>query len=108
MILHTTTSGTSFVKLVSSKFPNSFYLHQNYPNPFNSSTIIKFEIREKGLYSFEIFDMLGRKVDEVFNEIKAPGIYQINYNGEYLNSGVYFYRLYSPKNSITKKFIMVK
>ncbi len=108
MILHTTTSGNTYINKISSVVPVNFSLNQNYPNPFNNSTNIEFGIIERDFYSFEIFDVLGRKVDRVFNEIKNPGFYRINFNGMNLNSGVYFYRLFNTKVNLTKKFILIK
>jgi photosystem II stability/assembly factor-like uncharacterized protein len=108
MILHTTTSGNTFINRISSSVPESFSLNQNYPNPFNNSTIIEFTIKEKDIYTFEIYDVLGRKVQNIFSEIKNPGVYRLSFNGANLNSGIYFYRLYSTKNNLTKKLILIK
>lgn len=93
---------------VSNSIPENFSLHQNYPNPFNNSTVIEFDIRNSGNYSFEIFDMIGRKVDQVMNEFKTPGSYKINYNADKLASGIYLYKLSSENTSLVKKFILIK
>ena len=108
MILYTTTGGYVFVNQVSSEIPEGFTLYQNYPNPFNSTTAIKFEIKERDKYTMQIYDMLGRKVDEVFVEEKSPGTYKVTYDASNLSSGVYIYSLKNSRNSILKKLTLIK
>ena len=49
--------------------------------------------KAEGLVKLEIFDILGRKVETIVNEEKQPGEYEVNFNGNNLSSGIYFYRL---------------
>lgn len=88
--------------------PGNFSLSQNYPNPFNSETIIKYEIPKKGNYQLELIDILGRKVDIIFNKITEPGAFEVIYNADNLSSGVYFYRLINNDNILTKRFLLIK
>jgi len=73
--------------------PDIFYLFQNYPNPFNSKTTIKYSIKEKGLVQLKVFDILGREVVELINEVKEKGNYQHAFTANNLSSGVYIYSL---------------
>jgi len=109
-IYHTTNSGQPlFINLTNNGIiPANYELHQNYPNPFNTQTNIEFDITESGIYKLEIFDILGRKVEELFNKNINPGSYRIKYDAEKLNSGTYFYRLQSEKMSRTKSFLFIK
>ena len=109
-IQHTTTSGQTLVNITSTgnRIPEKFELYQNYPNPFNNQTIFEFDIKENNIYQLAIYDCLGRLREEFLNEYLNTGSYKITYNADMLSSGVYFYRLYSPKNSVTKKFIIMK
>jgi hypothetical protein len=84
-----------------------FELYQNYPNPFNPSTIIKYSIAEKSFISLKIYDILGRVVSTLVNEIKIPGDYEFNFNAANLNSGVYFYKLDADSFSDTKKLLLI-
>ncbi|MEO8209766.1 MAG: T9SS type A sorting domain-containing protein [bacterium] len=102
------TIGSVGITQISSNIPEGYSLKQNYPNPFNNSTVIEFEINNSDNYKFEIFDMLGKKVDEVFNNHKTPGTYKVNYNADKLSSGIYLYRLSSDELNLSKKFILVK
>ncbi|MEO8664204.1 MAG: T9SS type A sorting domain-containing protein [Ignavibacteria bacterium] len=102
------TIGPVGITQISTIVPDNYSLNQNYPNPFNSSTVIEFRIKENGNYKFEIFDMLGKKIDEVLNEYKTAGSYKVYYNPQNISSGVYLYKLSSDKINLTKKFILVK
>jgi len=108
-ILHTTTSGQYVgVKQISENIPDNFKLYQNYPNPFNSETVIEFDISKSEFYKFEIYDVVGRKIDETFNKYFNIGRYKINFNASQLSSGVYFYKLSNFNTSIVKKFTFIK
>jgi hypothetical protein len=88
--------------------PNNFTLYQNFPNPFNSSTVFEFEIIKNEMYKFEIYDILGRKINELFNKKINTGKYKISFDAQNLASGTYFYKLSSNKYILTKKFILIK
>ena len=96
------------IQPITNNIPDKFILHQNYPNPFNSTTTIEFSLKKDGIYKIEVYDILGRKVDEILNEFKQTGSYKINFNADKLSSGVYFYRLVSPEVRIIKSFILIK
>jgi hypothetical protein len=74
-------------------FPKNFRLNQNYPNPFNPSTLIKYQLPERGLVILKIFNSLGQEVAELVNETKPAGTYEVDFNATDLTSGVYIYQL---------------
>jgi L-ascorbate metabolism protein UlaG (beta-lactamase superfamily) len=88
--------------------PIRFRLDQNYPNPFNPATNIKFEIKNAGLVTLKIYDILGREAASIVSEELFPGIYTKQWNASNMPSGVYFYRLQSGKLSETKRLILIK
>jgi hypothetical protein len=93
--------------------PASFVLHQNYPNPFNPETAIKFEVPVSGNVELIVYDVLGREVSKLVNEFKSPGTYNVKWNGtnefgRQVSSGVYFYKLVSSNNVITRKMVMLR
>lgn len=93
--------------------PDEFRLSQNYPNPFNPSTKIKFGLPssgEKGKYHVEliIYDILGKKVDQLLNEEMSPGTYEVEYHATQLSSGIYFYQLKAGDYSKSVKMILLK
>jgi hypothetical protein len=96
--------------------PKSFALSQNHPNPFNPSTTINYQIPEDaGVVSFSlnIYDIRGRLVRTLANEVKGPGYYTAYWNGfdnngRQVSSGVYFYRFYSNNYTSTRKMVLLK
>ncbi|MCX7877222.1 MAG: T9SS type A sorting domain-containing protein [Ignavibacteria bacterium] len=88
-----------------------FSLSQNYPNPFNPITKIKYSLSNGGVYSvsLKVYDLLGREVAVLVNEIQRGGVYQTEFNASSFSSGVYFYRLQvGDRFSDVKKMIVVK
>ncbi len=93
--------------------PDTPRLFQNYPNPFNNSTIIKFWLPEKDLIELGVFDILGQKISTICKKELASGYHTFIWNGKNRNgddvaSGLYFYRFYSSKKTLTKKLIFIK
>ncbi len=87
---------------------SSFKLSQNYPNPFNPSTIINYEIPTSSLVTLKVYDLLGREVTTLVNEIKPAGKYNITFDASKYSSGVYFYRIEAGEFSQIKKMVLLK
>jgi len=87
---------------------NNFELYQNYPNPFNPITNIKYQIQKTGLVTLKIYDITGREIKTLVNEIKNPGSYIVTFNGTELSSGVYFYRIQAGDFVQVKKMVLIK
>jgi hypothetical protein len=92
----------------SPKLPTKYRLEQNYPNPFNPETQIVFDIPKTGFVSLKIYDVLGKEIAILVNEIKNPGSYKAVFDGASLVSGTYFYKLESNGFSTTKKMVLIK
>jgi len=88
--------------------PTKFSLSQNYPNPFNPTTRIEYSIAKAGPVTLEIYDVLGRRVSTLVNQVQKAGDYSIVYNASNIASGVYFYRIISGTFVQTKKMIVMK
>jgi len=91
-----------------SGMPTRFELSQNYPNPFNPSTQIKFSVPKEGFVNIKVFDVLGREVRTLVNEVKKPGYYSVDFDGANLSSGFYFYRMETSSYVETKKMMLLK
>lgn len=92
---------------------NSFYLFQNYPNPFNPSTKIEYTIpsnkkRETSNVRLIIYDVLGKEVTTLVNKEQTAGSYEVEFNGNGLSSGIYFYRLRTGRFVETKKMVLLR
>lgn len=89
------------------KVPAGYEL-KNYPNPFVSATNISFAIPKSGLVELKVYDVLGREVRALINEPMVAGKYNITFNATDMAAGVYYYRLVSDNQAITKKMLIVK
>jgi len=80
------------------QIPILISLKQNYPNPFNSSTKIAYSLSKNSFVKLTVFDISGKKIKRLVNEIKNTGEHSVMWDGTDLNnksvpSGVYFYVL---------------
>jgi len=89
--------------------PRKFMLSQNYPNPFNPATMIRFTVPESGNVKLRVFDILGRQVAELFNNLVEAGqIREVPFDGTRLASGVYFYSLEFGAQRLTRHMVLVR
>jgi hypothetical protein len=73
--------------------PMNYRLEQNYPNPFNPSTVIGYQLAGQSHVTLKVYDLLGREVAALVNEVKSAGNYTATFNASNLPSGVYFYKI---------------
>jgi len=88
--------------------PMEFQLQQNYPNPFNPSTVLSYSIPEKSHVRLSAFDLLGREVAELVNEVKGAGTYTVTFDASGLPSGTYLYRITAGGFTSVRKMTFVK
>ena len=91
-----------------SNIAESFSLKQNYPNPFNPATKIQFSIPRSGNVKLSVYDIAGKEVAVLVNERKEAGVYETEFGGAALSSGVYFYRIEAGEFIETKRMMLVK
>ena len=85
-----------------------YNLSNAYPNPFNPSTIINYSVKEAGLVSLKVYDILGSEVANLVNETKEAGNFAVEFNAANLPSGVYIYTLQVNGYSESKKMLLMK
>lgn len=88
--------------------PTELRLSQNYPNPFNPSTIISYHLPAQDLVTLRVYDMLGRQVAMLVNEMQAAGSHQVTFDASYLTSGVYLYKLTAGSETKTGRMTLIK
>jgi len=95
--------------------PRQTRLFQNYPNPFNPQTTIRFEVDNTARVRIVLYDLLGKELRLLTDEIRRPGIYSVSFSSAGLSSGVYFYRIQARQvgsltgvYSETKKMVILK
>ena len=87
----------------------NYKLGQNYPNPFNPTTSISFAVPEASVVEISIFDISGRLVKNLVNNVKfEQGVYSIKFDGSSLSSGMYYYRLKANEYIETRKMVLIK
>lgn len=80
----------------------------NYPNPFNPTTTIEYKLPRREYVRLIIYDVLGREVKRLVDELQELGVYRVRFDASNLSSGVYFYKLTAGQFYGVKKFIVVK
>ena len=90
------------------EIPKEYRLEQNYPNPFNPTTNIKYSVPKDGNVSLKVYDVLGNEVTTIIDGFMKAGVYNAEFNGANLASGIYFYTLKTNEFTSTKKMAMIK
>ncbi|MFC2135292.1 FISUMP domain-containing protein [Bacteroidota bacterium] len=97
------------------RIPADYKLGQNYPNPFNPSTVIPYTLSETGFVTIEVYDILGRKISSLVNEVKSAGNHYVNFDAsnlpagrQGLSSGLYLYRISVNGFISSKKMQLVR
>ncbi len=89
---------------------NDITLEQNSPNPVSSHTIISFSLPKGGKATLELYDVVGRKVATLFNEIVSSGEYSISLNLDELiiPNGTYVYKLSFDGVELVKQMVVIR
>jgi len=88
--------------------PDSYSLTQNYPNPFNPTTNINFSIPKDQDVSLKFYNSMGQEVATYVDGFLKAGVYNVDFDGSSLSSGIYFYTLKTNNFVETKKMMLVK
>jgi hypothetical protein len=97
---------SSSVQAVYSR-PTQFAVFQNFPNPFTSTTTITYDIAEPNRTTVRVYDILGRVITTLADEVEAPKTYTWTFNASKLAAGVYFYKVSSGSHTAVKKMILL-
>jgi len=96
------------------EMPKAFSLRPNVPNPFNPSTVISYNVpADGGHVTIEVFDVAGRLVETLVDDVETPGVKNVVWDGRdsegrELASGVYFCRMTAPKHEESRKMLLLK
>jgi hypothetical protein len=83
-------------------------LEQNFPNPFNPKTVVSFQLSVVSDVRLSVYDLLGREVAILVNGRKAPGRYEVPFDGTTHSSGVYVCRLTAGTYVEVKRMMLIK
>ena len=87
--------------------PQSYSLSV-FPNPFNSTATLNFELPREARTEIVLYDVLGREVMKLTDDVFAAGAHTLNINAENLATGVYFAELRTPEYSTIQKLLLLK
>jgi hypothetical protein len=87
---------------------HSFELAQNYPNPFNPATTIKYTLAQENLVTLKVYDVLGREVANLVNDVKTAGTHEVSFDASKLSSGIYIYTINAGEFTSSKKMMLMK
>jgi len=93
--------------------PDKHSLHQNYPNPLNPETIIPYDLPENIFVNITIYDLLGRQVKTLVNQVQNTGFNSIQWNatndyGEPVSAGIYLYQIQAGTFYQTRKMALLR
>jgi len=110
VVLRTNNGGGPPIGVISNKneIPDNYALMQNYPNPFNPNTIIKYLLPKSSFVTLTVYDNIGNEITKLVNASQSAGYYEIDFNGENLGSGIYFYKITADNFTASRKMVLIK
>lgn len=109
LLVNTAEQGeTDFSLFVDNNIPPEIALRQNYPNPFQNRTDIEFDLDRPADVTLELFDLLGKRVQTLYNGPAEPGTHTIGLSGSGLASGIYLYRLRAGQEVMIRKLVRIR
>ncbi len=105
--------GTVGIVSDTDRLPKVFALQQNYPNPFNPSTQIRYDLPRAVPVTLTVYNILGRQVVTLVDELQAAGSYAVRWNGrdqqgKLVGTGVYVYRIQAGPQGALRKMVFLK
>jgi PKD repeat protein len=100
-------AGESIV-MMQRETPETTVLGQNYPNPFNPITQIEFGMPTPGHVRLDVYNVKGERVATLASGTYGMGFHAVEWNAAGMSSGIYFYRLVTPNEILTKKMILLR
>ncbi|MBI2416950.1 MAG: T9SS type A sorting domain-containing protein [Ignavibacteriales bacterium] len=99
---------TERIAVIIPNAPERDSLFYSYPNPFNQQTVIRFSIAEPSHVSLIVYDILGKTVELLLDQILEAGYYERYYRPDNLASGMYICRFKTKHETRSVKMLMLK
>jgi hypothetical protein len=87
---------------------SEYTLMSTHPNPFNPSTVISYQLAAISQVNLAVYDIAGKKVAELVDGWRNPGLHEVTFDATALASGVYLYRLDAGEFQAQGKMLLVK
>jgi hypothetical protein len=94
-------------QFLSKEIPSELKI-SNFPNPFNPATTISYSIPSASNVNIALYDITGKKISDLINEMKSAGSYQTKFNANGLASGTYFLVINACNIVQSRKIIFMK
>ena len=98
----------TFMKSIPPLLVMDYHLNDPFPNPFNPVTTIGFTVPRTELVRVNIYDAMGRQVENLLHDVINPGQYTMTWNGSHRSSGIYFVQLLGGEYTQVRKIMLVK
>ena len=99
---------THLIETIDDSIPEKFNMAPAYPNPFNPLTHIEYSIPTSSMVQITIYDLIGRKLENLVNEKKEPGYYHVEWDASSISSGVYLVQMEADGNQFNQKIVLIK
>jgi hypothetical protein len=96
------------IEKITSEKVSDYSLSQNYPNPFNPTTVINYQIPRASKVTLKVYDLLGKEVATLVDEVKSEGKYSVEFNASSLPSGIYLYEIRANEFVKSGKMMLLK
>ena len=83
-------------------------LHPASPNPFRGQTTLSYSLSEATHVVLELYDVRGRRIEGIQDEDVPAGTRHVAFDASALPSGVYFYRLQTPRGALVGKMVRLE
>ena len=93
---------------LSKSLPDKFSINKAYPNPFNPTINLSYEVAEANMLTVAVYDVTGRLVLDLVDEVHPPGDYMISWDASSASSGIYFVKYSTPSNTFSQKITLIK
>jgi hypothetical protein len=90
------------------RLPTSYNLSECFPNPFNPSTTFYLDLPKSEVVQLAVYDIRGRKVATLIDELSQAGRYRITFSGQGLPSGIYFCSVRTGGFQQTRKMVLIR
>ncbi len=84
------------------------FVEQNEPEPFTTATQIAFRLTKPELVRLSVFDMIGREIVVLVNGKLDPGRHVYTFDGTHWPPGIYFYKLKTSREIVTRKMTLMR
>jgi hypothetical protein len=100
--------GISVINHANIILPTEVSLSNAYPNPFNPVTMLTYDVPSDMVVSMGIYDVRGRLVHELVNDMREQGRYEVTWNADQHSSGVYMIKMTAGSTVKVQKVMLVK